>query len=294
LGTNRLEIEASDKMLAELLEMTAEIKSGSASAAALDETTKERCLAVLRAGLAGDEFWPAMHAAEALTIAGHQDEVLDALAKRAAADDQQGCGLAREALRAGDKSKVEVLLTILVKPNSNGHTHAAESLFKVHQTGDGQGLRAALAQNENLKLKLMAAAALARGGDKQALNIVRKYVTHDDRDTRMIAAWILGQIGSADDIGPLRKALVAEEGVLAKAYIAHALACRGDAEGRKLLGENLKSADAAVRTYAADFAGQARTGEHRDQLVKLLDDGTLDVRVRSAQALLMMNQPRPR
>jgi hypothetical protein len=28
--------------------------------------------------------------------------------------------------------------------------------------------------------------------------------------------------------------------------------------------------------------------------VKLLDDGTLDVRVRSAQALLMMNQPRPR
>ena len=53
-----------------------------------------------------------------------------ALASRTPADDQQQCGLAREAVRAGDRSKISVLLQILVKPGSNGHTHAAESLFK--------------------------------------------------------------------------------------------------------------------------------------------------------------------
>src|SRR5688572_18441082 len=121
---------------------------GSLSAAAqerapLDGALRDRCLSVLRAGLASDEFWPAMHAAEALTLAGDQGEVLAALAKRSAMDDQQRCGLAREAVRAGDRAKIAQLLEILVRPGSIGHTHAAESLFKVAEVGDGEALRQA-------------------------------------------------------------------------------------------------------------------------------------------------------
>ena len=97
----------------------------------LDASLRERCLAVLRAGFKSDEFWPAMHAAEALTLAGQNAEVLAAIGSRTAGDDQQACGLAREAVRAGDRSKISVLLDILQKAGSNGHTHAAESLFKV-------------------------------------------------------------------------------------------------------------------------------------------------------------------
>ena len=57
------------------------------------------------------------------------------------------------------------------------------------------------------------------------------------------------------------------------------------------MGENLQASDAAVRTYAADFAGHARAIEHRDVLVKLLDDENLDTRIRAAQSLFMLARP---
>src|SRR5262245_16429086 len=91
-----------------------------ARAAAADPTPlppelRERCEKVLRDGLKSDEFWPAMHAAEALTIAGHGHDVLAALAKRSETDDQKRCGLAREAVRAGDRTKLAILFEILDK-----------------------------------------------------------------------------------------------------------------------------------------------------------------------------------
>src|SRR6185436_19293222 len=110
---------------------TGTLSAGDMDVIDLDLALRQRCLAVLRAGLKSDEFWPAMHAAEALSLAGQRAEVLSALASRSAADDQQQCGLAREAVRAGDRAKIPVLLEILIKPGSIGHTHAAESLFKV-------------------------------------------------------------------------------------------------------------------------------------------------------------------
>lgn len=282
LGTNRLEVEASDKLLAALLEMSGEMD------VKLQPEVRERCLTVLREGLKADEFWPAMHAAEALTYAGQTEEVLAALAKRTAADDQQRCGLAREAVRAGDNAKASILLTILADDKSIGRVHAAESLFKVNEIGDGQALRTAAAQDENLKLKLMAAAALARGSNPSALEMIRKFVAHDDFEVRKIAVWILGQIGEKSDITAIRQCLEKEQDELARAYCVNALACLGDLDAQKSLIANLSSSNAAVKTYAADFAGHARASGARDKLLELLDNETLDVRVRAAQSLILL------
>jgi sialidase-1 len=257
----------------------------------LDPALRDRCLKVLRAGLASEEFWPAMHAAEALTLAGQGKEVLEALAKRSETDDQKRCGLAREAIRAGDRTKLPVLFEVLDRPGSNAHTHAAESLFKIAEVGDGGKLRAALAQDADLKLKLMAAAALARCGHPAALDAARKHLTHADVEVRKVAAWVLGQLGKPTDAKALRTQQAKETDVLARAYFAHALALLGDADGRKQLGENLSSDAPAVKTYAAEFAGYCRATECRDALVKLLDDPTLDVRVRAAQSLIVLSMP---
>ncbi|HET6575956.1 MAG TPA: exo-alpha-sialidase, partial [Fimbriiglobus sp.] len=257
----------------------------------LDPTLRERCLTVLRDGLKSDEFWPAMHAAEAITLAGHGQEVLAALAKRSETDDQKRCGLAREAVRAGDRTKLPTLLEILDKPGSNGHTHAAESLFKVAEVGDGRKLRAALAQDANPRLKLMAAAALAHCGHPTALDAVRKHLTSPDVELRKVTVWVLGQLGMKSDVGPICAGLTKETDPLAKAYFVHALATLGDAEGKKLLGDNLTSSDSAIKTYAAEFAGHSRAVEFRVALVKLLDDPTLDVRVRAAQSLVALSKP---
>jgi sialidase-1 len=108
-------------------------------------------------------------------------------------------------------------------------------------------------------------------------------------EIRKIAVWVLGQLGNATDIEPIRARWRKETEPLPKAYFAHALALLGDAEGRMMLGQNLTASDAAVKTYAAEFAGYCGAVELRDVLVKLLDDPTLDVRVRAAQSLLMLS-----
>jgi sialidase-1 len=257
----------------------------------LEPKLRERCIAVLREGFQSDEFWPAMHAAEALTLAGKGDEVLQGLKRRTPADDQQRCGLAREAVRAGDRSQIAVMLDILDKPGSNGHTHAAESLYKVVEVGDGAKLRAAMTDKDDLKLRLMAAAALARCGHPRALDDVRRFLAHEDREIRKVAAWILGQIGVANDVAPLREGLKSEDEELARAYFVNALACLGDADARRALGENLGSTNLAIRTYSAEFAGYCRAVQQRDTLVKLLDDAVLDVRVRAAQSLIVLSSP---
>jgi sialidase-1 len=257
----------------------------------LDPALRDRCEKVLRDGLKSDEFWPAMHAAEALTLAGHGKEVLEALAKRTETDDQKRCGLAREAVRAGDRTKLAVLFEILDKPGSNGHTHAAESLFKMAEVGDGKKLRAALAQDADVKLKLMAAAALARCGHPTALDAVCKKLADPDREIRKIAAWVLGQLGESADAKAIATAFEKETDVVAKAYAVHARTLLGDADARKQLAANLSSPDAAVKTYAAEFAGYCRLADSRDSLVKLLDDPALDVRVRAAQSLIVLALP---
>src|SRR5262245_6598517 len=217
----------------------------------LDEALRARCLATLRQGLASDEFWPSMHAAEGLSLVGQGTDVQTALARKTPADDQQRCGVARESVRAGDRSQIAKLLAILGDLQSNGRVHAAESLFKVAGVGDGKLLRLGLAQDADLKLKLMAAAALARSGHPTALNTVRRYLNHDDIDARRTSAWILGQLGSSQDIEPLQTLLSREQDPLARAYYVHALALLGDAAGKSALGENLKSDSPAIRTYSA-------------------------------------------
>jgi len=137
----------------------------------------------------------------------------------------------------------------------------------------------------------MAAAALARRGDAGALDVVRKHLQHEDLEARKAAVWIIGQLGASSDSTAVHTAMATEKEELTKAYCVHALACLGDSTGRRLLGENLQSSNPAVRTYAAEFCGYCRTAGYRGQLIELLNDATLDVRVRAAQSLIVLSQP---
>jgi len=260
----------------------------------LEEATREQCLAILRAGVNSEEFWPAMHAAEGLTQAGCPDEARKALSPRlpVEVDDQRRCGLARELVRAGDLTHTQIMLDILAGENSYGHTHAAESLYKVWQIGDGVVLRRALARFDHPKTGLMAAAALARWGNPEALKVIRAHLSDADGETAKVAAWILARIGDASDIPKLREGATRFSEPLTKAYFEHALACLGDKEGRTALLLNLKHPDTAVRTYACEFAPEARVVEAKDSLIALLKDTGLDVRIRAAQALLVLAKPR--
>jgi sialidase-1 len=257
------------------------------------EAIQEKALAILRAGLqARDEadFWPAMHAAEGLTLAGHRGEVRTALEPRLATetDARRRCGLARELIRAGDLSKLGELARILASPDAYGHIHAAESLFKVGEVGDAVAMERAFARQENVKLRLMAAAALGRSGAAKPQEVIRDSLRGSDADGIMLAGWILGQIGDDADIEPIRSRLADAPTPLVRACLEHALAMRGDADGLAALANNLASTDDAIRTAAANMAGEAGARVTVPTLVKLLDDPVPDIRIRAAQSLLML------
>ncbi len=251
---------------------------------------RARCLEILRSSLQSNEFWPSMHAAEALTLAGYGAEVRQNLPPRlkTQTDDRHRCGLARELVRAGDDSAAAIMLDILAREDPYGHVHACESLFKCGRTGDGRLLRKAMQQQENPTLAIMAAAALGRSGSREAMQLLREKLTDGDPEVSRIAAWVLTQIGDSSDLAQLRKNLATLSSPMARAYHEHALACLGDPQGLKALAHNLQSGDPGIRVHAAHFAGEARAVELGDMLVGLLDDPDLDVRIRAAQSLLVL------
>ncbi len=264
-------------------------ESTSSRESGINDATKEKCFAILRKAVKSDEFWPAMHAAEALSLAGAHNEVRELLTPKLSApgyDKRQQCGIARELVRTGDREQTTVLLKILADSDSFGHTHACESLYKVSEVGDRTLLRAAMNNAQQPIAALMAAAALARHGEPGAIERIRAQVKSTDENNARIAAWILGAIGDQSDIPALtdRKQTIQDEAV--RAYFEHALAVIGDQSGQQALLKNLKSPNPAIRTDAAYFAGEANLEEARPLLVTLLDDSTLDVTVRAAQSLL--------
>lgn len=254
-----------------------------------------RCLKILRDGLTGDAFWPAMHAAEALSDSGYGAEVRERLWPRLAEerDDQRRCGLAREIVRSGDRRALPALLSVLAQDDSSGHTHAAESLFKVADVGDGRALRRLFAETPDPRRRLMAAAALARCGNVAALEQIRGQVAAAEPESRKIAAWILARLGRSNDVPALVRRRDAEADLVTRAYQDHALAALGDPSGQEGLARNLTAANDEVRTYANELVGYAAVVTLRDRLVRNLDDPFEDVRIRAAQSLLALSRPRP-
>jgi sialidase-1 len=270
-----------------------------AAAVPLGPELQDRCLDTLRRALqaiadAPDSFWPAMHAAEALTLAGHGREVIALLAPRFPheADAQRRCGLAREMVRAGDRRPLASLFETLADPQSTGRVHAAESLYKIAELSDGKLLRSAMVEPGDPRLALMAAAALGRCGNGAALKVPREALRSADHETRKIGVWVMGLLGGPGDVPQVQSLAETEKDEMTRAFAVNALACLDPDKGRAGLLANLSSATPAVRAYAAEFSGYSRMVEARPKLIELLADDNTDVRVRAAQSLVSFSLPR--
>lgn len=254
-----------------------------------------QCLAILRAGLNSSEFWPSIHAAEALTLAGRGKEVQEHLEPLLSTetDDQKRCGIARELVRAGDASKSLVMMEILQKKDSRGHVHAAESLYKVGWIGRDTPIRKAFSETDDIRRQIMAAAALAKHGSgparERAFVFLRQSLANE-RDPAIfrLSAWVLGRMGTQQDCKRIRARLKDAPDALVRAFLQHALAALGDPQGSQAVIKNLDSNDPAIRTYAAVFAGESKLIEARPLLLRQLDDENLDARIRAAQALILL------
>ncbi len=127
--------------------------------------------------------------------------------------------------------------------------------------------------------------ALHRAGDKQAIDrsgpCSRTRIP--PRGSGCMADW---SDRRCQRCGAFESQLPKQTDPLAKAYFEHALAMLGDADGAAALVANLSHPDKMIRTYAANFAGDARVVTAAPQLIKMLDDPWFDARIRAAQSLL--------
>lgn len=252
----------------------------------------DRSLKVLEKGLESEEFWPSMHAAEALTLAGKTKVVIDVLSRKLPGEtnDQRRCGLARELVRAGDQSALPVLFDVLNDAKSIGRIHAAESLFKLGLVGDGKSLKAAFEQMEVAQLRLYAAAALAKSGDKNARMFLSEQLDSNDPLVRNTVVFSLARIGAKNEVPRLLALLEKEMDKAARANIVNALAMLGDKKGCEELGPQLGSEDPGIRVSSAEHAGLASCAKYVDKIVKLLDDPVMDVRIRASQSLILFSK----
>ena len=254
----------------------------------------DRCRQILEEGLRSDEFWPSIHAAEGLSIGGFGETVRRHLEPKLSTklDDQQRCGVSRELMRAGNRQRGKIMLDILAGKADFGHVHAAESLYKLEEIGDGVAMRKAFVQKKNLRLRVMAGAALARCGNPDAMKFLRtEVINHKDPEVYKLAAWILGRIGDGSDIALLKRHLKRCPDELTRAYFQNSLATLGEKAGLAALAKSLSSDDPAVRTYGATFAGDARAFGVKTALLRMLDDPHADARYRAAQSLLDLMRP---
>ena len=233
-----------------------------------------------------DDFWARMHAAEALTAADQTQWVKNKLRQmlKHGWNAQHMCGLCREMVRAGADEYEQPMVSVLMRPEYGGATHAAESLFKVGKLGQRDLMEKAAAGKDPV-LGMMACAALVRAGDRDKLQRRREGLTSAVERERGVACWVLGQIGEDSDIPGIRQASADWTGE-AKVSARVALARLGDPQCRERIFDLLKDGEEKHLTAVCEALAAMKLKAARPHLIPLLDDARLDVRVRAAHALI--------
>ncbi len=73
-------------------------------------------------------------------------------------------------------------------------------------------MRHGFQQDADVRWKLMAAAALGRCGNPDAMTFLRNSLENQDLEVVKIAAWVLGVIGDSSDIPRLKQATASMRG----------------------------------------------------------------------------------
>ena len=253
-----------------------------------------RCMQVLREGLSGDEFWASIYAGEALVRDGYGFEVIPLFHERLAreSDPRKRAGYAGVLVRAGQRDALVDLQDLLLGDDVEAQIMAAQAMFRTASVADATLLEEAMAEGRNGRLRLYAAGALALTRDAKTLDFIREQLHSDDPANRYVAADIIAVLGSArDDLETLLDLRDRAGSEFERFFVLRALAIFGNEDARAALVQLLRHSDPTIRARAVFVMAEAWIVEQSDQLYAMLNDPSLAVRVRAAQALLILSNP---
>ena len=254
----------------------------------------QRCLEILREGLHSDEYWPSVHAAESLIKAEYAFEATPVLQDRIRneRDKRRIAGYARALMPTNRNQAIVDLQDILLSDDIEARILAAEAMFKTASVGDPAILEQALDSLNNGRLRVFAAAALTVTDRGDLRSIIREALQGDDPAARYIAADVIPIVGNLDTDLPIladKKDLASSD--FENLYFVRAMAIFGAASALKEVASYLKHPDPTIRSRAAFAVAETWQIDETDRLITLLDDPSLAVRVRAAQALLTLSNP---
>lgn len=252
------------------------------------DAKQQKCITILQEGLNSDQFWPSIHAAEALATAGYKDEVKGAFTLKLISekDDRKRCGLARELIRAGEEQYVSILVEIIQKEDEYSHVHAVESLYKTGLVGDVERLKKFELQNSDIKLKLWASAAMAKNGNEDSLKVLRTLLNDQDPLVRSLAAHVLGQLGDMAEIQRIKENYILLKEPINRFLTFSALVYLNRQEATDNFVSFIEYDNDSIKSLAANVVAQNGLIQYESLMLKNLNSPNLDVRIRSAEAIL--------
>ncbi|EAQ78750.1 exo-alpha-sialidase [Blastopirellula marina] len=257
------------------------------------EDAERRSLEILQTGLQSPDLGVALNAAEGLTNAGKQQEVIAALAPqlKQTTESRRRCELARELVRAGERSSLAILVQALQDDVAfETQTAACEALFRIEEIGEGPILRKRFDQLQNINAQtILAAAALAQWGNPLATAKLREVIKQAEWKDLQIAAWAVARLGDAESIGLLKTRQQSASTASDRLALNAALALLGDETARHTLPSYLQDSDPLVRSEAIQFIGEAGIVAARPELIRLLADPDEGTTIRAAQAILNLS-----
>ncbi len=254
----------------------------------------EKCMEVLREGLHSDEFWASIYAGEALVRNEYSFDVTPLFRERLAEeqDAQKRAAYASVLTRSGDTDALIELQDVLLTNDIEAQILAAQGMFRTASVADAQLLEEAMAEGNDGRLRMFAAAALALVEDANTVDFIRSNLSSEDPINRYTAADIIPVLGTAKkDTLSLLVQQKNEQSEFEQFFTDRALAIFRHNPSRKTLAGFLDHNDPTIRARAAYAMAEAWIVEESDRLYAMLNDPARAVRVRAAQALLILSNP---
>ena len=258
----------------------------------LTANTFDQCLNILREGLHSDEFWPSIHASEALTDAGYGFEVVPILQNKLETeqDDVYRAHIAKVLLRNRRQNAIVILQDILMTTNEAAQLEALKSMFYEASVADTAIIGNLIRNTEKQELKVYGWALLHITEKEKTSGLIRSSLSDPDPAVRIAATDVIPFITpDKKDTTLLVSNLSRASTDLEMVHLSRALAMMQHIPSRNRVPQFTRLADVSIRSQATYAIAESWLIEHVDVLYFLLEDPSLSVRVRAAQALLILN-----
>ena len=252
----------------------------------------DKSLQILRQGLHSDEFWPSIYAAEALIDAGYGFEATPVLYDKLESEgyDVYRASIAKALIKSNEQEGIVILQDIMLGNNEQAQLESLKGLFYEVTAADTAIVGNLTRSTESQEIKLYAQALLHITEKQKNADQIRGSLSSQDPSIRIATADILAFIGSSEqDTTQLETSLIAANTELEQFHMLRSLAMLDHNASRERLPQLTRSTDPSIRSEAALAIAEAWIVDQVDVVYPLLDDPSLAVRVRAAQALLTLN-----